>query len=97
MTTLVSQNPNTSAEQTLKESVKCPQSGASNEVGDGLGCDEVVENEEDGGQEGNIAGDVVKTSSGRSFEAVSWNSVAELLDGEVGQHKLVAISIDERL
>ena len=53
-----------------------------------------MEEVEDGSQNGKVAGNVAEASRGRASVAVGRDSVADLLDGEVGELKGVAIGID---
>jgi hypothetical protein len=91
---LVGQHPQTGAEEALDHGVQCPQSGARRGVGNVLGRDEAVEEDEGDGQTGNITGDVGETTQARALEAVLGDGIADIVDGVVGQLELVAVGIE---
>ena len=52
--------------------------------------------EDEGGSDAdNVAGNVVETGGSRALEAVSRDSVTNLLDGVVGDLELVAVCVDQ--
>lgn len=93
VTALVGQDPDTGADETLDDGIQGPQNNASGHEGNSLRGDIVVEKVEDGGQDGHIAEDIVQAGHGGAVEAVSWNGITNLLDGEVGDLELVAIGV----
>lgn len=93
VTALVGQDPETGTDETLNNGVDSPKGNASRQQRNGLGSNIVVEEVEDRGQNGHVPEDVVETGSRRTVEAVSGNSIADLLDGVVGNLELVAVGI----
>jgi len=97
VTALVGENPETSAKETLQEGVESPQTSSHGLGSDGLGSDEVVEDVKGGGEEGDVAGDIVKTGGGGTLEAVLGDSIVNLLDCVVWDLELVAVGVEELL
>lgn len=95
MAALVSQHPDTGSEQTLDESVQRPEDEANWSRGDSLGSDIVVEDVEGGSKTGNVSQDILHAAEAITLVAVGWNGITDLLDGEVWQLELVAISVDQ--
>jgi len=95
VTALVSQHPDTGTEETLDNCVQSPEDDTSWERGNRLRGDIVVGEVEDGSQAGHVAKDIVQTGDGGAVEAVSGNSIADLLDCEVGDPELVAIGVQQ--
>lgn len=94
VTTLVGQNPHAGADETLHDGVQGPEGHAGRQEGDSLGGDIVVEKVEDGSQNGQVTEDIVQTGGGGAVEAVSGNSIADLLDRIIWDLELVAIGIE---
>lgn len=53
-----------------------------------------MEKGEDGGEEGDIAGNVRQTARPGTLEAVGRDGVADLLDSEVWQMELIPVCVD---
>lgn len=96
VTALVGNDPETGAEEALKEGVDAPEDGSNGHEGDVLGSNEVIPHIECGGQAGHVAEDVCPASDGGALEAVLRDGIADVLDGVVGWGELVAIGIDQR-
>lgn len=94
VTTLVSQNPDTGTEETLKNSVQAPQGKPERVRRHVFGGHKVLKDIEDGGDDDNIPGHIGQTLDGGALEAVSRDSITNLLDGVVGDFELVAIGVD---
>lgn len=94
VTALVSQNPDTGTEETLENGVQPPQSKPQRVGRHVLGGHKVLEDIEDGGEGDHIPDHIGQTSDGGALEAVSRDSITDLLDGVVGDLKLVAIGVD---
>ena len=94
VTTLVGQNPQAGADETLHDGIQGPEGHAGRQEGDSLGGEIIVENVEDGSQNGQVTEDIVQTGGGGTVEAVSGNSVADLLDRIIRDLELVAIGIE---
>ena len=95
MATLVGNDPETGAKETLDEGVHGPESSAGGERGDVLGRHVCVEDVEGGGEAGNISQDVSPASEGGALEAVLGNGIVDVLDGVVGRGEVVAVCVDE--
>lgn len=93
VTALVGQDPNAGTDETLDDGVHGPQDHASRHGGDGLRGDIVVEEVEDGGQDSQVAEDIVQAGDGGAVEAVGGDGIADLLDGEIGDLELVAVRV----
>jgi hypothetical protein len=50
-----------------------------------------------GCQQESITEDITQRANGRTLKAMGWNGIPDLLDGEVGYLKLVAIGIKQWL
>jgi hypothetical protein len=86
----VSQNPHSSAEKTLHESVQSPQTRAQVDIGHGLRGHIIVEEVESGREAGKVPKDIVQTGGWRPLKAMRRNGIADLLDCVVGDLELVA-------
>lgn len=93
VTALVGQDPNAGTDETLHDGVDGPESHADRQIGDGFRGDIVVEDVEDGSQNGKVPEDVVQTGGGGAVEAVGGNGIANLLDCVIGDLELVAVRI----
>lgn len=91
---LVSQNPQTSAKQTLHKGVCGPETSSYGRGGNVLRGDEVVGEVEDGGQGDHVADDIIQTGGGRPLEAVLGNGLVDISDGVVWDLEGVAIRVD---
>jgi hypothetical protein len=96
VTTLVSNDPQTGTEQALEDGVEGPETSSNGGGGNVLGSNKVVGEGESGSEADNVAGNVVETGGSRALEAVSRDSITDLLDGVVGDLELVAVSVDQR-
>lgn len=94
VTTLVGQYPDTGTEETLENGVQPPQSKPERIRRHVLGGHKVLEDIEDGGESNHIPGHIGQTFDGGALEAVSRDSIPDLLDGVVGDLELVAIGVD---
>ena len=94
VTTLVSQNPDTGAEETLKNGVQPPQSKPERVRRHVFGGHKVLKDIEDGGDDDDIPGHIGQTLDGGALEAVGRDSIPNLLNGVVGDLELVAIGVD---
>ncbi len=94
MATLVSEDPKTRCEQALKECIDCPQQATSELGGNVFRSQEKVEEGEDGGEKGDIAGHIRQTARPGTLQAMSRDGVTDLLDGEVWQMELISVCID---
>lgn len=98
VTTLVSENPDSSSEKSLGESIDSP-GGTANEsrlASDG-GDDVVLHSPEGSGEKSKVAGDVGKRADSRALEAVLGNGITNVLDGEVGDLELVSVGVEKGL
>ncbi len=95
VTALVGKNPETSSEQTLNDGVQYPQCRTKWCERNVLWGDEFVEEEKGGRKTGNIPSHVAQPPQSRSLEAVLWNSISNVIDGEVWQLELVSVGINE--
>lgn len=95
MSALVGHDPEASAEETLEDSVESPAGDTSRVERDVLRREVGVEKVEGGGEESDVAADVVEASGGRAVEAVLGDGIVELLDSVVGDLELVAVEIAE--
>lgn len=80
MATFVSQNPDTSCKETLNKSVQSPQSNASSFRRDVLWSSVCVEDVESDCQADNITSYIVQASHGRSFVAMLWDCISNIID-----------------
>jgi hypothetical protein len=96
VTTLVCNNPKTGTEQALEDGVEGPETSSNGGGGNVLGSNKVVSKSESGSEADNVAGNVVETGGSGALEAVSRDSITDLLDGVVGDLELVAVGIDQR-
>lgn len=95
VTTLMSQNPDTSSEQALNEGIEkvCDESQF-------LGrnqWDVLVSEVESGSNVDEIADNVGHGPDVGSLKAVSWDSITDLLDGEIWDLELVSVGVEKRL
>ena len=95
VTALVGENPETSSEQTLDDGVECPQRSANWCGRNGFGGDESVEEEECGCKTGDIPSHVAQPPQTRSLETTLWNSISNVVDGEVWQLEFVSVGVEE--
>ena len=54
-----------------------------------------MKEEEGGGEEYQVSGDIVQPSCSRALEAVCWDGISNLLDGEVWQLEFVTIGVQQ--
>lgn len=94
VTALVSQDPQTSTKQTLNNSVQRPQDNPGRHGGHSFRGHIVVEEVEDAGQGGQIAGHIVQAYGNGAVEAVSRNGFSDLLYGEIGKLELVSVRVE---
>ena len=94
MPTLVSKHPEASAEQALDKSIHCPQQTSQENGRNVFGNEETVEEHEDRGKDREIAGNVRQAPKPRTLEAMGWNGITNLFDGDVRDLEVVAQSID---
>lgn len=92
--TLVSNNPKTSAEETLEDGVDGPETSTGGSGGDVLGSHKVVPDAEGGSKEDNVAKDVSVSLESRALEAVLGDGIVDVLDGEVRDLELVAVGVE---
>lgn len=95
MTAFVGKNPDTGGDHALDDGVRSPESKASGIRGDVLGRDKVVPDGEDGSEVQDVASNICQRLDSGAFEAVSRDSITNLLDGIVGDLEFVSILIDE--
>jgi hypothetical protein len=95
MATFVGNDPETSSKETLERSVYAPEQGSYRRGGNVFRSHEVVEDGEGGDKADHVAEDVNVAFEGGSLEAVLWDGIADILNGEVGGRELVAICIKE--
>ena len=95
VTTLVSQHPHAGTEQALDEGVESPEHGAHGRRGDVLGGHVVVEEVEGRAQTRNVTEDIVETCGSGALVAVLGNGITDVLDGVVGDLKLIAVGVNE--
>lgn len=81
MATFMTNDPDTSANNTLSDPVQGPESNASIGIRDGINVRST--NGQDG-HDDNIMKNMCKGSKGITTETVSWDSITDLLDGEIG-------------
>ena len=96
MATFVSQDPQTSGEQALHKSIKAPEG-----IADGFAWNcfrgyEIVEYIEGNGQAEDVPKNVAETSQAGSFEAMGWDSVSDVLDGEVWKLEFIPIGVQKK-
>jgi hypothetical protein len=96
MPTFVSQDPQTSSEKALDEAVECPKRIPNELVGDCFWGDIVVEDIEGYGKAEHVSEDIAKPPKTGPLEAVGWDGISNVLDGEVWQFEFVSITVDER-
>ncbi|KAF9769963.1 hypothetical protein IL306_012535, partial [Fusarium sp. DS 682] len=72
-----------------------PEQGSHRRGGNVFRSHEVIENGEGGGKADHVAENVDVALEGGSLEAVLWDGIADVLNGEVRGHELVAICIKE--
>lgn len=94
VTTLVGENPQARSKQTLDDRVQYPQRRSKWCRRNVLGGDELVEEEKCARKTGNIPSHVAQPPQSRSLEAVLWNGISNVIDGEVWQLELVPIGIE---
>ena len=95
VTTLVGKDPETGTDHTLDDGVESPESPTSGVRGNVLGSDKLVEEVESADKSDDVTGDVVEASGSRTLEAVLGDSIANIVDGVVGDLELLAISIEQ--
>lgn len=95
VTTLVGKDPETGTDHTLDDGVESPESPTSGVRGNVLGSDELVEEVESADKGDNVTGDVVEASGSGTLEAVLGDSIADIVDGVVGDLELLAVSIKQ--
>lgn len=93
--TFMCQHPQSGAEQTLHKSVEGPQDKPCRLPGNSFWRHIIVKDVESGSQAGDVTGDVAETPKTGSIEAMRWNCVPNLLDGEIWKLEFVAIGIQE--
>ena len=94
VTALVGQDPDTGTKETLDDGVQTPQCNPSRRERQSLGGHKVVEEVEDGCKHHHIPGHIRQTPDGGTLEAVGWDGIPNLLDGEVGDLELVAVGVE---
>lgn len=92
---LVGKHPQTGSEKTLHKSVASPQGRPCGCRRNRLRSHIVVEEVEGGGQRSDIASNVAEATQTGALEAVGGNGIAELLDGEIWEFKLVAVCVEQ--
>jgi len=97
VTALVGKNPETGTDKTLDDGVESPESPASTVRGNVLGSDKLVEEVESADKSDNVTGDVVEASGSGTLEAVLGDSIADILDGVVGDLELFSVSVKQLL
>ena len=93
MAALVSKHPDSSGNHALDDGIYGPQTGSQGDRRDEFWSNKIIEEGEDDSQIDDIASHITKPASSGSFIAVSRNRFTYLLDGEVGELKLIAVSI----
>jgi hypothetical protein len=92
---LVCHDPKAGSENALQDGVSSPQDGPCRGGGNHLGCDEVIEQIEGGGERSHVAANEVEALDGGALEAVGWDSITDLLDSVVGDLELVAVCVEK--
>jgi hypothetical protein len=94
MPTFVSQDPQTCSKKTLDEAVKSPEGIANGFAGNSFGSNIVMEDIEGNGEAKHVSEDIAKPLQTGSLEAVGWDGISNVLDGEIWQLESVAIAIN---
>ena len=95
MATLVGENPQSRTEKPLYKRVQYPQSSSNWRRWYRLWSYKGVENIEGGCKRGHVTGNISKTTDTGAFEAVGWDCVPNLLDGEIWNLELVAVCVQK--
>lgn len=95
VTALVGNDPETSPEETLENSVHAPEDSSGGGRRNVLGGNEVVPEGEGGREADDVAEDVAVSLQGGALEAVLGNGIVDVLDGEVGRSEFVAVGVEE--
>lgn len=93
--TLMGKNPEAGAKETLEHRVNGPEASASRLRGNVLWRYVVVENVKCGREEDHVTGNIAQATDSRAFEAVLWDGIVDVLDGEVRNLKGVAVRVDK--
>lgn len=91
----VGEHPETGAEETLDEGIEGPEPGPQQTGGDRFGRHITREEPEGHGQRGHVPGHVRESSPGGSLKAMGGNGIPDLLNGEIGELKGIAKSVDQ--
>jgi len=97
VTALVGENPEAGTDETLDDGVDGPESPTNAVGGNVLGSDKFVEEVESADESDDVTGNVVEAGGSGALKAVLGNSIANVVDGVIGNGELIAVSIDQRL
>lgn len=95
--TLVSDDPETSAEKTLHDSVEAPEDESQRSRGDIFGSYKVVEEVEGGSEADDVANNVAVAGKGGALKAVLGDGIANVLDGKIRRSEGVAVGVEKTL
>src|SRR5699024_4795846 len=87
-------DPDTGTKETLDDGVQTPQCNPSWREGHSLGGYKVVKEVEDGCKGHHIRGHIGQASDSGTLEAMGWDGIPNLLDGEVRDLELVPVGVE---
>lgn len=93
----MSQNPQTSAEETLNKCIQSPKGASQIDVWHIVGGQISIGEVKCHSERSDISSNIVQSCRGRSLEAVLWYGLVNITNGVVWNFKFVAISVDQPL
>lgn len=95
MSTLVGQDPQSSAEETLDHSVQKPETSPERGGRNDFGRDETIEEVEGSGQRDDVSSDIVKACGGRPLKAMLGDGFVDVTNGIIGDFEGIPICVHE--